>query len=67
MYSGKAQTSDSSFLFNIISLGWSIEFIEGSQAMISKPLKIAFVSANGVDPDDAAFHLDLQCLSKYSF
>ena len=46
MYSGKAQTSDSSFLFNIISLGWSIEYIEGSQAMISKPLKIAFVLAN---------------------
>ena len=34
-------------------------------------LKIVFVLANSVDPDEmlhyAAFHLDLHCLSQYAF
>ena len=34
-------------------------------------LKVVFVLANSVDPDEmphnAAFHLDLHCLPKYSF
>ena len=39
---------------------WSIVYIEGSQVIVSEKyfsLKISFVSANGADPDDVAFHL----------
>ena len=60
-----------------IKLGWSIPYIEGSQVIILKKiivflsLKIDFVLANSVDPDEmlhyAAFHLGLHCLPNYPF
>ena len=52
-------------------------YIEGLQVIISKfeivllSLKICFIFANSVDPDEmphyAAFHLGLHCLPKYTF
>ena len=52
-------------------------YIEGSPIIISKirivflSLKIVFVLANSVDPDEmlhhAAFHLGLHCLPKCTF
>ena len=51
-------------------------YIKGSQVILSKQfiflsLKINFVLANSVDPDEmthyAAFHLGLHCFQKYSF
>ena len=60
-------------IYNITS-GWSIEYIEGSQVIISEifcifSLKIDFALANSIDPDEmphnAAFHLGLHCLHKY--
>ena len=62
--------------FDTAKSGWSIVHIEGSQVIISKniiflSLKIDFVIANSVDPDEmphyVAFHLGLQCSSKYPF
>ena len=68
---------DSSLWFDAINLGWSIIYIKGSQIIISKntivffSLKIIFVLANSVDPDEmphyAAFYLGLHCLPKYAF
>ena len=61
----------------IIKLGRSIVYIEGSQVIISKTilyffrtLKINFVQANCVDPDEmtpffVAFHLGLHCKSTH--
>ena len=48
---------DSSFWFDAINLGWSIVYIEGSQVILYEqivflPLKIVFVLANNVDPDE---------------
>ena len=48
---------DSFFWFETINLEWSIVYNEGSQVMFSNkvaflPLKIIFVSANIVDPDE---------------
>ena len=62
--------------FDTVKSGWSIIYIEGPQVIISTKivflsLKIYFVLANSVDPDEmlqyAAFHLGLHCLSKYAF
>ena len=61
--------------FNIVKLGWSIIYIEGSLVIISEKcifsLKIDFVLANSADSYEmqhyAAFHLDLHCLTKYLF
>ena len=69
---------DSSFWFDTINLGWSIVYIEWSHVIISKNIKIGFLSlkivfvlANSVDPDDmlhnAAFHMGLHCFPKYAF
>ena len=60
----------------MIKSEWSIQYIEGSQVIISKKiiflsLTIDLVSANSADPDEmphyVAFHLGLHCLSKYPF
>ena len=58
-------------------MGWSIEYIEVSQVynfQIKKvflSLKICFVLANSLNPDEmphhAEFHLGLHCSSKYTF
>ena len=70
-----AQMDSSLFnMFNTMNLRLSIVSIEGSQVIISKyfflPLKIVFVLANGVDPDEmphyVAFHLGFHCLPKYT-
>ena len=66
---------ESSFWLDTIRLGWFIIYFEGSQVIISKyfflSLKITFVLANSVDPDEMlhyeAFHQGLHCLPKYSF
>ena len=59
-----------------VTSGWSILYIEGSRLIFSNQnvflsLKIVFVLANSVDPDEmphyAAFHLRLHCLPKYPF
>ena len=64
---------DSSFWFGTIYLGLPIVHVEGSQAIFSKyiifpSLKMGFVSANSVDPNEmmhyVAFHLG-DCLPKY--
>ena len=64
---------DNSIRCDTIALGWSIVYIEGSQVIFLNiieffPLKIVFVFANSVDPDEmphnAAFHLGLHCLQK---
>ena len=61
---------DSSFWFDAIDFGWSIVYIEGSQVVFPNnseylSLKIVFVLANSVDPDEmlhyVAFHLRLNC------
>ena len=51
--------------------GWSIVYIEWLQfILVFHSLKIAFVLANSVDPDemshDAAFHLGIHGLPKYA-
>ena len=66
-----------SIKLHAINSGWSIVYIEGSQAIISKnnivllSLKIDFVLANHADPDEmrpyAACHLGLHCLPKCLF
>ena len=64
-----------SIKFDTVKSGWSIVYIEGSQVIISInyciSLKIFFVIANCVDPDEmqhyAAFHLGLHCFPKYLF
>ena len=65
-----------SIKLHTIKSGWSIVYIEGSQAIISKDilwfsLQIKFVLANSADPDEmphhAAFHLGLHCLQMYPF
>ena len=48
---------DFSFWFETKNLGWSIVYIKESQAIISKKIaflsmKIVFVLANSVDPDE---------------
>ena len=57
--------------FDTVKSGWSIVYIEGSHALVSKLnvflyLKIDFVLANSADPDEmphyVAFHLGLHCL-----
>ena len=62
---------NSSFWIDAINLEWSIVQFKGSQVFISKQncsfsLKIIFVLANSVDPDEmphyAAFNMDLLCL-----
>ena len=67
---------DSSFLFNVINLGWSIVYFAGPQLINSKEnniflLKIVFIIAKYVDhhemPHYAAFHLGLYCLPEYEF
>ena len=67
---------DSSLWFYTIHLGWSIVYIEGSQAIISKnivfiSLKIDIVLGNSVDSYEmlhyAAFSQGLHCLPKYPF
>ena len=66
----------SSFWFGTINLGWPIVLMDGSQVKISNKysisLNMVFVLANNnVDPDEmphnAAFHMDLYCLPRYSF
>ena len=63
---------DSSFWFDAINLGWSIVYIEGAQVIIKKKyivflsLKIVFVLANSVDPDEMQHLIWLfTVLSKY--
>ena len=65
-----------SIKFDTVKSGWSSVYIEGSQVIISTKivflsLKIDFVLANSVNPDEmlhiAAFHQGLHCLSKYPF
>ena len=68
---------DYSFWFDTINLGWSIAYKVGSKVINPKnknvflSMKMAFVLANSVDPDEmlqyAAFHLGLHCFSKYTF
>ena len=61
---------DSSFWFDTVNLGWSIVNIEGSQVIkfpnCFSSLKITFVLANSVDPDEilhyVALYLGLHCL-----
>ena len=57
-------------MYDMVKLGWSIVYIEGSQVMISKKYifltqKIDFALANSADPDEmphnVAFHLGLHC------
>ena len=57
-------------------MGWPIVLMDGSQVIISNKysisLNMVFVLANNsVDPEEmphnAAFHLDLYCLPRYSF
>ena len=51
---------DSSFWFDTIRLVWTIVYIEGFRAIISKKndisLNIVFVSANSEDPDEMSHH-----------
>ena len=62
-----------SITFDTVKSGWSIVYIEGSQVIISInyciSLKIYFVIANCVDPDEmqhyVAFHQGLHCFLKY--
>ena len=71
---------DSSFGFDVINLGWSIGYTERSQLgynfhikCIFLSLKIVFLIANSVDPDEilhyTAFHLGLglRCLPNIGF
>ena len=65
---------DPSFWFDILNLGWSIVYIDGSQVIhvISKSFSVGrFALANSVDPyempHDAVFHLGLHCLPKDAF
>ena len=67
---------NSSFWFTTINLGWSVVICiaKGSRFNLQMKLdlfllKISFVLANRVDPDEmphyGAFHLGLHCLPKY--
>ena len=65
---------NSSFWIDAINLEWSIVYFKGSQVLISKQnygfsLKIIFVLANSVDPDEMphyeAFNPDLSVCSCY--
>ena len=70
---------DSPIWFDIINFEWSIVYISRGHRLkfpdeivcVFPFLKIAFVFANSVDPDEmphyVAFHLALHCLPKYIF
>ena len=63
---------DSTFWSDAINLGWSIVYTEGSQVkIVLLSLKIVFVIANSVDPDEmphySAFHLGHHSLPKNTF
>ena len=62
--------------FDTVKSGWSVVYIEGSKAIISKKIiflsvKINSVLTNSADPDEmqhcVAFHLGLHCLPMYPF
>ena len=63
---------EASFWFDTVNMGWSIVYIEGSQVIFFPnkiaffTLKIVFVLANSVDPDEVP-HLGFHCLLKYVF
>ena len=67
---------DSSFWIDIINLEWFIVYIKESKVIFPNKivllsLKIVFVLANIVDPDEmlhyTAFHLRLHCLPNDNF
>ena len=67
---------DSSFWHDTINLGWSIVYISRGVSLLFSNNIVFFLSedlftlTNSVDPDEmqpnAAFHLGLHCLPKYT-
>ena len=61
----------SSFWFDTINIRSIVYDLNFQIEIVFFSLKIVFVLANSVDPDEmldyAAFHLGLHCLSKYAF